>query len=146
MALSHAAILEESMRARDLLMTQNVALDRARQEAELAVRARNDFLTVMNHELQVPTQAVIATSATLLDTELMPNQRTMVEIALKSGELLSSLIYDCSFELKVAPFNLHSTFRDVSAPLLLLLFSFISYYNWSPHVQHECWVVSNVIW
>jgi ethylene receptor len=122
-ALSHAAILEESMRARDLLVAQNVALDRARQEAEQAVQARNDFLTVMNHELQAPTQAVIATSATLLDTEITPNQRTMVEIALKSGELLASLINDCSFELKVAPFNLHATFRDVSFFLLSVLIS-----------------------
>ncbi|KAJ4768113.1 Ethylene receptor [Rhynchospora pubera] len=112
-ALSHAAILEESMRARDLLMAQNVALDCARQEAELAVRARNNFLSVMNHELQAPTQAIIATSATLLDTELTPNQRMMVETALKSGDLLASLINDCSFELKPSPFNLHATFRDV---------------------------------
>lgn len=38
-ALSHAAILEESMRARDQLVEQNVALDLARQEAEMAIRA-----------------------------------------------------------------------------------------------------------
>lgn len=35
-ALSHAAILEESMRARDLLTEQNVALDLALREAEMA--------------------------------------------------------------------------------------------------------------
>ncbi|OAY74039.1 putative ethylene response sensor 1 [Ananas comosus] len=38
-ALSHAAILEESLRARDLLMEQNVALDLARRKAEMAIRA-----------------------------------------------------------------------------------------------------------
>ncbi|KAM1025050.1 hypothetical protein ACFX13_038950 [Malus domestica] len=42
-ALSHAAILEESMRARDLLMEQNIALDLGRSEAETANRARNEF-------------------------------------------------------------------------------------------------------
>ncbi|KAK1362384.1 hypothetical protein POM88_046858 [Heracleum sosnowskyi] len=52
-ALSHAAILEESMRARDLLMEQNISLDHlARREAETAIRARNDFLAVMNHEMR----------------------------------------------------------------------------------------------
>ncbi|CAK9160080.1 unnamed protein product [Ilex paraguariensis] len=53
-ALSHAAILEESMRARDLLMQQNFALDQDRKESETAVRARNDFLDVMNHEMRTP--------------------------------------------------------------------------------------------
>ena len=40
-ALSQAEILEESMRARDLLTEQNVALDLALREAEMAIHARN---------------------------------------------------------------------------------------------------------
>ena len=40
-ALSHAAILEESMRAHDLLTEQNVTLDLALREAEMAIHARN---------------------------------------------------------------------------------------------------------
>lgn len=67
--LSHAAILEESVRARDLLMQQNVALDHARAEAEKAIRARNDFLAVMNHEMRTPMHAIIALS-TLLQVRL----------------------------------------------------------------------------
>ncbi|KAK4795586.1 hypothetical protein SAY86_027912 [Trapa natans] len=47
------------MRARDLLMEQNVTLDLARREAETAIRARNDFLAVMNHEMRTPMHAVI---------------------------------------------------------------------------------------
>lgn len=42
------------MRARDLLIEQNVALDLAQQEAEAAFCAHNDFLAVMNHEMQTP--------------------------------------------------------------------------------------------
>ncbi|KAM1584927.1 hypothetical protein ACFX1Z_037853 [Malus domestica] len=64
-ALSHAAILEESMRARDLLMEQNIALDLGRREAETAIRARNEFLAVMNHEMRTPTHAIIALSSLL---------------------------------------------------------------------------------
>jgi ethylene receptor len=45
-ALSHAAVLEESQRARAKLVEQNAALDAARREAESAIRARNDFLAV----------------------------------------------------------------------------------------------------
>lgn len=121
-ALSHAAILEESMRARDLLMEQNVALDLARREAEMAIRARNDFLAVMNHEMRTPMHAIIALSSLLLETELTPEQRLMVETVLKSSNLLSTLINDVldlsrledgSFELEISNFNLHSVFIEV---------------------------------
>ncbi|XP_042467663.1 probable ethylene response sensor 1 [Zingiber officinale] len=121
-ALSHAAILEESMRARNLLMDQNVALDVARQEAELAIRARNDFLAVMNHEMRTPLHAIITLSSLLMETELNPEQRSMVETVLKSSSLLAILINDIldlskledrSLELELGAFNLHSVFREV---------------------------------
>ncbi|GFP98850.1 ethylene receptor 1 [Phtheirospermum japonicum] len=120
-ALSHAAILEESMRARDLLMEQNVALDLARREAETAVRARNDFLAVMNHEMRTPMHAIIALSSLLQETDLMPEQRLMVETILKSSNLLATLINDVldlsrledgSLQLEMGTFSLHSLFRE----------------------------------
>lgn len=121
-ALSHAAILEESMRARDLLMEQNVALDLARREAETAIRARNDFLAVMNHEMRTPMHAIIALSSLLQETELTPEQRLMVETILKSSNLLATLINDVldlsrledgSLQLDIGTFNLHSVFKEV---------------------------------
>ncbi|KAJ6700739.1 ETHYLENE RECEPTOR 1-LIKE [Salix koriyanagi] len=121
-ALSHAAILEESMRARDLLMEQNVALDHASREAETAIRARNDFLAVMNHEMRTPMHAVIALSSLLQETELTPEQRLMVETILKSSNLLATLINDVldlskledgSLRLDLGSFNLHTVFREV---------------------------------
>ncbi|KAL6847484.1 hypothetical protein ACP4OV_023337 [Aristida adscensionis] len=121
-ALSHAAILEESMRARDLLMEQNLALDLARREAEMAIRARNDFLAVMNHEMRTPMSAIIALSSLLLETELTPEQRLMAETVLKSSNLLASLINDVldlskledgSLELDFKEFNLHAVFNEV---------------------------------
>ncbi|KAK4344099.1 hypothetical protein RND71_037193 [Anisodus tanguticus] len=121
-ALSHAAILEESMRARDLLMEQNVALDLARREAEMAVRARNDFLAVMNHEMRTPMHAIIALSSLLQETDLTPEQRLMVETILKSSNLLATLINDVldlsrledgSLQLDIDTFNLPALFREV---------------------------------
>nr|Q9XH58.1 RecName: Full=Ethylene receptor 1; AltName: Full=PhETR1 [Pelargonium x hortorum]AAD37576.1 ethylene receptor homolog [Pelargonium x hortorum] len=121
-ALSHAAILEESMRARDLLMEQNVALDMARREAETAIRARNDFLAVMNHEMRTPMHAIIALSSLLQETDLTSEQRLMVETILKSSNLLATLINDVldlsrledgSLQLDIATFNLHAVFRQV---------------------------------
>lgn len=122
MALSHAAILEESTRARDQLMAQNVALDLARQEAEIAVHAHKDLLGVMNHEMRTPMHAVIALCSLLLETELTPEQRLMMETILKSSNLLATFISDVlnlsrledgSLELDVRRFNLPELFKEV---------------------------------
>lgn len=121
-ALSHAAILEESMHARDQLMEQNFALDKARQEAEMAVHARNDFLAVMNHEMRTPMHAIISLSSLLLETELSPEQRVMIETILKSSNLVATLISDVldlsrledgSLLLENEPFSLQAIFEEV---------------------------------
>ncbi|XP_048442972.1 probable ethylene response sensor 1 [Pyrus x bretschneideri] len=121
-ALSHAAILEESMRARKQLTEQNDALDLAWREAEMAIHARNDFLAVMNHEMRTPMHAFVALSSLLLETELTPEERLMIETALKSSNLLETLVNDVldlsrleddSLELDIEKFNLHGVFREV---------------------------------
>ncbi|EFJ25385.1 two-component response regulator [Selaginella moellendorffii] len=121
-ALSHAAILEESIRSRDLLVEQNIALDAARQEAETAVSACNDFLAVMNHEMRVPMHTIITLSSLLQDSQLNAEQRSMVETILRNSRLLAKLIDDVldlskledgSFQLEIAPFNLLFLFREV---------------------------------
>ncbi|GLU16808.1 hypothetical protein SLE2022_332220 [Rubroshorea leprosula] len=121
-ALSHAAILEESMRARDQLMEQNVALNLARREAEMAIHARNDFLAVMNHEMRTPMHAVIALCSLLLETELTPEQRIMIETVLKSSNLLATLINDVldlsrledgSLQLDSGIFNIQTVLKEV---------------------------------
>ncbi|PRQ26431.1 putative histidine kinase [Rosa chinensis] len=120
-ALSHAAILEESMRASDQLVEQNGALDLARREAELAIHARNDFLAVLNHEMRTPMHAIIALSSLLLETELTLEHRVMIESILKSSNLLETLINDVldlsrledgSLDLDIGKFNLHGVFRE----------------------------------
>ncbi|KAF7818178.1 ethylene response sensor 1-like [Senna tora] len=122
-ALSHAAILEESMRARDKLMEQNVDLDMARREAEVAIHARNDFLAVMNDEMRTPMHAIIALSSLLLESELPPEQRVMIETTLKSSNVLSTLINDVldlsklqdnSLELELGKCNLHGLLGEVT--------------------------------
>ncbi|KAF5731416.1 ethylene response sensor 1-like [Tripterygium wilfordii] len=122
-ALSHAAILEDSMRARDQLVEQNFALELARREAEKAIRARNDFLAVMNHEMRTPMQAIIALCSLLLETDLTPEQRVMLETILKSSNLMATLVNDVldlsrledgCLELDYGVFSLHGIFKEVS--------------------------------
>ncbi|KAL7151138.1 hypothetical protein ABFS83_04G011400 [Erythranthe nasuta] len=121
-ALSHAAILEESTRAHDQLMQQNLALDLARQEAEVAIRARNDFLAVMNHEMRTPMHGIISLCSVLLESELTPEQRVMIETVLKSSNVLATLtndvldlsrLEDGSLTLEAETFNLQAAFREV---------------------------------
>ncbi|MCD7473620.1 mitochondrial 2-enoyl thioester reductase [Datura stramonium] len=110
------------MRLGSLLMEQNVALDLARREAEMAVRARNDFLAVMNHEMRTPMHAIIALSSLLQETDLTPEQRLMVETILKSSNLLATLISvldlsrlkDGSLQLDIDTFNLHDLLEVLS--------------------------------
>lgn len=110
------------MRARDQLMEQNIALNSARREAEMAIHARNDFLAVMNHEMRTPMHAIIALSSLLLETDLTSEQRVMIETVLKSSNLLATLtndvldlsrLEDRSLELEIRIFNLHELFREV---------------------------------
>ncbi|ONL94500.1 Ethylene response sensor 1 [Zea mays] len=66
--------------------------------------------------------AIIALSSLLLETELTPEQRLMVETVLKSSNLLATLINDVldlskledgSLELEIKAFNLHTVFKEV---------------------------------
>ncbi|CAM6083578.1 unnamed protein product [Calypogeia fissa] len=120
-ALSHAAVLEDSQRTRDKLIEQNKALQLARQEAETAIRARNDFLAVMNHEMRTPMHAIIALSSLLQEGTLNMEQRAMVDTVVKSSSLLSTLINDVldfsrledgSLVLELAPFDLPTVLRE----------------------------------
>lgn len=110
------------MRARSLLVEQNVALDNARRDAETAICARNDFLAVMNHEMRTPMHAIIALSSLLQETQLTPEQRSMVDTILKSSNLLATLINDVldlsrledgSLELDARTFVLPNVFKEV---------------------------------
>lgn len=103
-------------------MEQNVALDTARREAETAICARNDFLAVMNHEMRTPMHAIIALSSLLQETQLTPEQRSMVDTILKSSNLLATLINDVldlsrledgSLELEARKFALSNVFKEV---------------------------------
>jgi ethylene receptor len=88
----------------------------------MAIHARNDFLAVMNHEMRTPMHAIIALSSLLLETELTPEQRVMIETVLKSSNVLAALINDVldlsrledgSLELEMGKINLHGVLGEV---------------------------------
>ena len=91
-------------------------LEQARQEAETANDSKSRFLASMSHEIRTPMNAVLGILAILKESQLKPNQQSLVDTATDSSELLLSIINDIldfsrmeanTFYLNNSTFNLH---------------------------------------
>ncbi|WP_428409609.1 sensor histidine kinase [Hyphococcus sp.] len=91
---SASRLAEYGARMGELLIRRRAELEAraARIEAELAIKARSEFLANMNHELRTPLNAIIGFATMLRDGEdyslSAEQQRTYAEYILQSADLL----------------------------------------------------------
>ncbi len=97
-------------------------LKRARLEAEIANRAKSDFLANISHEVRTPLHAVIGMTELLIETRLDKDQREYTDTLYSSGQMLLMLINDIldfsrieagRIDEEKEPFNLRQLLLDI---------------------------------
>ena len=99
-------------------------LQKARDQAEAANKAKSVFLANMSHELRTPLNAILGFSSIIQkDTQVPDNQRRNLDIINRSGEHLLNLINDVldmakidagQVQLEETAFDLGAMVRDVT--------------------------------
>ncbi|XP_062185809.1 ethylene receptor 2-like [Phragmites australis] len=120
-ALSHAALLEESQLMREKLAEQHRDLLRAKHEALMAAEARNSFQTAMYDGMRRPMHSILGLVSMMQQESMNPEQRLVMDAIVRTTSVASTLMNDVMqtstmnrehLSLVRRPFNLHSFIKE----------------------------------
>uniref|UniRef100_A0A0E0DAS7 Ethylene receptor n=1 Tax=Oryza meridionalis TaxID=40149 RepID=A0A0E0DAS7_9ORYZ len=120
-ALSHAAVLEESQLMREKLAAQHRDLLRAKHETTMATEARNSFQTAMYDGMRRPMHSILGLVSMMQQENMNPEQRLVMDAIVKTSSVASTLMNDVMqtstvnreyLSLVRRAFNLHSLVKE----------------------------------
>ncbi|RZC75950.1 hypothetical protein C5167_001789 [Papaver somniferum] len=123
-ALSHAAVLEESLLIKEQLVEQNIALRKARKMALMANEAKCSFRSAMCRKMVSPARSIASVlSALQLENFKSEEQKRLVDTIAKGGLLISAIVEDATgvsglsdskLELKSRNFSLYAMLKEAA--------------------------------
>ncbi|KAE9617599.1 hypothetical protein Lal_00034901 [Lupinus albus] len=121
-ALSHAAILEESQLMREKLEEQNRALQQAKMNALKASQARASFQKVMSDGMRKPMHTILSLLSIIQAGNMNSEQKLIVDSMLRTSNVLSNLVNDAMdnsrdggrFPMEIRTFGLHGMIKEAA--------------------------------
>ncbi len=121
-ALAQAALLEKETKRSEELTIKNLALEKAKQEAEKANRSKSEFLANMSHEIRTPMNAILGFSDLLRSVVKEPQAKSYLDAIATGGKTLLALINDIldlskieagKLEIHYEPANIRSLIQEI---------------------------------
>ncbi|CAL5208064.1 unnamed protein product [Lathyrus oleraceus] len=124
-AVSHAAVLEESQLMREKLQEQNRALQQEKRKTMMASEARAAFQKVMSNGMGRPMHSVMGLLSMLQDENLKNEQKVLVDSMVRTSSVVSNLMNDAMdnsdreggsgrFSLEMKCFGLHNMLKEAA--------------------------------